>query len=90
VDEAGCGHFGALWVAPELRGTGLGTRLIDTSCAWLESLGCPAIELHVTDGNSAEHLYQRLGFTRTGGRHPLRDGSPLLEVTMSRVVRPAS
>ncbi len=86
VDDGGAGHFGALWVAPELRGGGLGERLVDTVCTWLEDQGCTRIELHVTEGNPAERLYRRLGFTRTGGRYPLREGSPLFEVTMFREV----
>jgi GNAT superfamily N-acetyltransferase len=84
VREAGIGGFGALWVAPEARGTGLGRRLAETVCARLEQLGCWRITLSVTDGNPAERLYESLGFVRTGERHALRAGSPLFEVTMER------
>jgi GNAT superfamily N-acetyltransferase len=87
VDDGGGGHFGALWVAPEARRGGIGEALVETACAWLETLGCPTIELHVTDGNSAERLYESLGFARTGARHALRQGSPLFEVTMARATR---
>jgi ribosomal protein S18 acetylase RimI-like enzyme len=88
IREPGVGGFGALWVAPEARGTGLGRRLVETVCAQLQERGCARITLHVTDGNPAERLYESLGFRRTGERHPLRDGSPLFEVTMAREVTP--
>lgn len=84
--EPSVGHWGALWVAPEARGQGVARRLVETVCAWLEAQGCTRIELEVTDGNPAEHLYRSLGFERTGARKPLREGSPLFEVTMARDV----
>jgi GNAT superfamily N-acetyltransferase len=90
VRESGAGGLGALWVAPEVRGMGLGRELMRAGIAWLESHGCGRIELHVTDGNPAESLYESLGFSRTGARHPLREGSPLFEVTMSRELAPES
>jgi len=86
----GLGHFGAVWVAPRARGTGLGRELVNVMCTWLAAHGCQRIELEVTDGNPAEHLYESLGFRRTGASHPLREGSPLSEVTMARDVPPTS
>jgi GNAT superfamily N-acetyltransferase len=82
------GAFGALWVDPAARGTGLGRQLVEAVCRELESLGCRRIELSVTDGNRAEWLYETLGFARTGARKPLREGSPLFEVTMARTRQP--
>ena len=81
---AGVGGFGALWVAPEARGSGLGREMVEAACAWAADRGCTRIEMSVTDGNPAERLYESLGFARTGERHPLRPGSPLVEVTMAR------
>lgn len=86
--DGGLGGLGALWVAPEVRGTGLGRQLMEIAIALLESRGCTRLELHVTDGNPAERLYERLGFSRTGARHPLREGSLLFEVTMVREIQP--
>jgi GNAT superfamily N-acetyltransferase len=80
----GAGKFGALWVAPDERGEGLGRRLVETACEWLEACGASRIELDVTEGNPAAALYERLGFVATGDRKPLRDGSPLFEATMAR------
>jgi RimJ/RimL family protein N-acetyltransferase len=88
VRQPGLGGFGALWVSPAARGSGLGRRLVETVCTRLEELGCRRITLSVTDGNPAERLYESLGFARTGERHPLRDGSPLFEVTMARESSP--
>ncbi|HMO94900.1 MAG TPA: GNAT family N-acetyltransferase [Tepidiformaceae bacterium] len=84
--EDGSGHFGAVWADPASRGHGLGRLLVETICAFLESVGSTRIELDVTDGNPAERLYGALGFTRTGASHPLREGSELREVTMARDV----
>ena len=74
--EDGAGHLGAVWADPATRGQGLGRALVETICQFLESAGCTRIELDVTEGNPAEHLYRSLGFTRTGASHPLREGSP--------------
>lgn len=84
--EDGTGHFGAVWADPTTRGKGLGRALVETICQFLESVGCTRIELSVTDGNPAERLYESLGFRRTGESHPLRDGSPLREVTMAKEI----
>jgi GNAT superfamily N-acetyltransferase len=81
------GHIGAMWVAPEVRGTGTGRRIFDAACGWLIAQGCHTLVLWVTDGNArAEALYARSGFVRTGVTQPLRDGSPLRNVEMTRRV----
>jgi GNAT superfamily N-acetyltransferase len=86
-DDEGVGHIGAMWVAPEVRGTGAGRRVFDAICDWLVTQGCHTLALWVTDGNArAEALYSRNGFTRTGVIKPLRDGSPLRNVEMRRRV----
>jgi ribosomal protein S18 acetylase RimI-like enzyme len=88
----GVGKFGALWVAPGERGSGLGRRLVETACAWIEACGASRVELDVTEGNPAAALYERLGFVATGQRRPLRAGSPLFEATMARapVLKPGN
>jgi GNAT superfamily N-acetyltransferase len=84
-DSEGIGHIGAMWVAPELRGTGAGRRVFDAICDWLTAQGCQTLALWVTDGNErAEALYARNGFVRTGITGPLRDGSSLRNVEMSK------
>jgi GNAT superfamily N-acetyltransferase len=84
VRASGVGHFGALWLDPAYRRSGLGRRLTELVCEWMESEGCTRLELEVTEGNPAEQLYASMGFARTGARQPLREGSDLFEVTMAR------
>ena len=57
-----------IWVAPERRGCGAGTALIEHAIATTE--GAAAFELEVSPGNArARALYERLGF------RPLRNAS---------------
>ena len=90
-ERDGTGHLGAFWVDPRSRGTGLGARLFDAALAWLEhDLHCARVELSVTEGNEqAEAMYRRRGFARSGRFEPLREGSPLRNVYMTKVVRAA-
>jgi ribosomal protein S18 acetylase RimI-like enzyme len=53
---------------PEHRGAGIGTRLLRRLLAEADALGA-ATTVHVTLGNRARALYERLGFTEVG-----RDG----------------
>ena len=50
---------------PECRGNGLGARLLTDLLAEAAGAGLP-VRIHVEVHNSARHLYQRLGFVRTG------------------------
>jgi len=50
---------------PEHRNCGIGTVLMNELLAESRQSGTP-IELQVLKGNPALHLYERLGFTRTG------------------------
>jgi len=69
---------GAMWVAPEARGRGLGARLLATAIDWGRSSGARVAELWVTDGNEgASSLYRSAGFIETDERQPLRPGSNL-------------
>ena len=49
-----------VFVSPELRGQGLGGKIIDMA---LEHTGGGDIKLHVEHDNPAQHLYKRVGFT---------------------------
>jgi ribosomal protein S18 acetylase RimI-like enzyme len=63
-DEAG---LYAMWVAPEARGTGIGSALIDAVIAWASEIGHTKILLDVGDHNApAIALYERNGFKATG------------------------
>ena len=50
---------------PEHRNCGIGTALMNGLLAESRQSGMP-VELQVLKGNPALHLYERLGFTRTG------------------------
>ena len=82
------GHLGAFWIDPRARGTGLGATLFDAALSWLENdLRCPRVELSVTEGNDqAEAMYRRRGFPRSGRFEPLREGSALRNVFMTKII----
>ncbi|MFO7180606.1 MAG: GNAT family N-acetyltransferase [Pseudomonadota bacterium] len=51
---------------PAFRGRGIGTQLLSSLIAEAEARGVP-VRIHVERQNRARSLYQRLGFTRSGG-----------------------
>ena len=66
-----------MWVAPEARGHGLGTRLLAVLVDHARRLDRTVL-LHVTEGNdAARRLYEAHGFAGTGEWQPLREGSEL-------------
>jgi GNAT superfamily N-acetyltransferase len=75
-NHTGTASLTSLWVDPGWRGQGVGDRLVMAVLEWAKTEGFSRVLLWVTDGNSkAESLYQRNGFTRTGGvvREPRRE-----------------
>jgi ribosomal protein S18 acetylase RimI-like enzyme len=74
-----------MWVAPEMRGQGLGPALIDAVEDWARSAGYASIGLGVTVGNvPAIRLYKKQGFDDIGDRHPLREGTDMLIQIMGK------
>ena len=68
----------SMWVAPTMRGQGLGEALIEAVKAWAVQAGYPALGLGVTTTNApAIALYERAGFRDNGDRYPLREGTGL-------------
>ncbi|HET9141592.1 GNAT family N-acetyltransferase [Actinophytocola sp.] len=62
----------AAWVAPTLRGQGVGDALVAEVLAWAREHGHDRVELRVADGNdAARKLFLRNGFSPTGEREPL-------------------
>lgn len=55
-------------VRPEWRGRGIGGRLLDRLIAAAQSDGVQRLFLEMRDGNPAESLYRRHGFTNVGRR----------------------
>lgn len=64
-----------MWTAPEARGRGHSSVLLDRVVTWARAVGRTP-HLHVTEGNdAARRLYVRSGFEPTGTWEPLREGS---------------
>jgi ribosomal protein S18 acetylase RimI-like enzyme len=60
-------HLIAMWVAPAVRGTGVGDELISAVADIAQSWGCRTVFLEVrADNHRAVALYGRNGFVRSG------------------------
>ena len=67
-----------MWVAPEARGRGAGTELLEAAIAWASRAGASVVRLGVTVADSpAMRLYVRRGFGKVGEVEPLRLGSSI-------------
>jgi RimJ/RimL family protein N-acetyltransferase len=65
-------HLFSMWVAPEARGTGAATALVDAVIGWTAAAGARTLRTAVTIGNdAAARLYARAGFIDAGEREPL-------------------
>jgi ribosomal protein S18 acetylase RimI-like enzyme len=72
-----------MWVAPECRGLGAGSMLLQAVIDWAGSQHARFMILGVTCGNSAAtKLYTAAGFTPVGEPEPLRPGGELLAQSM--------
>ena len=74
----------AMWVHPQLRGSGAADVLVEDVVTWARSQGARVVCLLVVDGNlRARRFYERMGFRAPGGtRVRERDGA--IEVEMER------
>lgn len=85
VAARGLAAVGEMWVAPEVRGQGVGTRLLDAVGDWARTAGYGAIGLGVTSSNvTAIALYERHGYIDTGFRMPIREDSDEMIQIMTR------
>jgi len=83
ADDAGIVNLFQMWVAPEARGRGAASALVDEALAWARSTGARLVRLGVVvDNQDAIRLYARKGFRNAGVPAPIRPGSALLEQTM--------
>jgi GNAT superfamily N-acetyltransferase len=74
-DEPGMLHVVAMWTDPDWRGRGVGALVLDTLRGWADER---ELRLHLdveASNTGARRLYERYGFTATGGSKPLRPGS---------------
>lgn len=83
AEDAGIVNVFQMWVAPEARGHGVASALLDESVAWARSIGARLVRLGVVCSNQAAiQLYRRKGFVDAGAPEPIRPGSAVLEQTM--------
>ena len=63
VDDDGRGEIGLVGVAPEVRGQGVGTSLVEAAVEWFADNGVEHVRV-VTQGRNvaAQRLYQKCGF----------------------------
>jgi GNAT superfamily N-acetyltransferase len=60
-------HLMAMWVHPDLRGTGAAHALVSSLKAWAAEVGATQIRLKVVETNfRARRFYDRAGFRATG------------------------
>ncbi len=77
-------HLMAMWVHPQIRGSGGADELVAAVVAWAESVGAKLVRLKVIQGNDrARHFYERMGFYPTG-KEEVRERDGLIEVQMER------
>jgi ribosomal protein S18 acetylase RimI-like enzyme len=85
ADSPGSAWLAGLWVEPDARRAGLGSRLVDAVADWAREQGAATLELSVTTNNrAAEAFYARAGFVETGRRRPLPADPSRTEVFLSR------
>jgi ribosomal protein S18 acetylase RimI-like enzyme len=70
-------HLVGMWVSPQVRGQGIGDRLVAGVCELARTSGAASVTLWVTEVNGrAIAFYRRLGFAPTGGRQLVRPDEP--------------
>lgn len=83
ADDASLVNLFQMWVAPEARGHGVASAILDAAIAWARGRNARAMQLGVVCGNdSARRLYERAGFRAVGAPAPQRPGSRRMEQAM--------
>lgn len=76
-------HLMAMWVHPDVRGTGAVDLLVSSVKAWAGEVGAKQVRLNVVESNSrARRCYERAGFRATG-RQGVIERTGDVEVEMS-------
>jgi GNAT superfamily N-acetyltransferase len=79
----------AMWVHPEMRGTGAADLLVSSVKAWAAEVGAAQVRLNVVKGNDrARRCYERAGFRDTGRRGVIeRTGDVEIEMSCGGLTR---
>ena len=86
-DEPATRNLYGMWVAPEVRGSGLGEGLVDAIIEWSRTVGAEEVKLWVVESNTpAVRLYEKTGFIPTGEAQPLPSNPKLTDTRMSRSI----
>ena len=79
-------HLMAMWVHPNIRGSGGADELVAAVIAWTRSVGAKLVRLKVIQGNDrARGFYEHMGFRATG-QEEIRQRDAVIEVQMERLV----
>jgi len=82
-------HLFAMWVDGAYRGRSIGVAMVEAIAEWAKVTGAETLELRVTEANApAVAPYRDASFVDTGERSTLREGSPVMTMTMRRQLRP--
>lgn len=75
----------SMWVAPDGRRSGVGSRLVEEAVARAAAAGAAAVRLWVAEGNdAATAFYRSVGFRPTSRRQPLPHVPSRCELEMRR------
>jgi ribosomal protein S18 acetylase RimI-like enzyme len=82
------GHLFALYLEPEVIGSGVGAALCEAGVAELRARGCAHATLWVLEENAgARRFYERAGWSFDGTRNDsVRDGRPRHEIRYARAL----
>ena len=71
-DQPGMSYLVGMWVAPELRGSGVAMELVERVVAWSRERGLDRVILSVEGSNvRAAGLYEKCGFVELAEQPPL-------------------
>jgi ribosomal protein S18 acetylase RimI-like enzyme len=75
----------SMWVAPGVRGRGIGRRLLREIEAWIASAGGAVVRLSVTDAAAAaRQLYETAGYEPDGRAKESRHTKGLIEIGLRK------